>query len=278
MREQGKTRLGSLVIYLILVVYAVVSVGPFLWSVSISFARTEEVDLLTSNGFLPPHPTLDNYRLYLNQPLFLRWVMNSFLVAGVTTLGLLAFNSLAGYALARIRFPGRNFFFWLILATMMVPSVVIIVPQYVLLNKLGWLNSYQGLTVPFMANAFGVFLMRQFFLSIPADLEEAARLDGLSRFGIFWRVILPLARPALAAQLIFQFLGQWNGFMWPFLIARAPEMFTLTVGLQSFKAVYYSFWNQVLAGSMFLTVPVVIVFLIFQRWFVQGITLTGMKG
>lgn len=265
-------------VYLILILYTLISVGPFLWSVSISFARTEDVDTLPQHFFLPPRPTLENYILYLQQPLFLRWVLNSFIVAGVTTLGLLFFNSLAGYALARIRFPGREFLFWLVLATMMVPSVVIIVPQYVLLNRLGWLNSYQGLTVPFMANAFGVFLMRQFFLSIPVELEEAARIDGLGRFGIFWRVILPLARPALAAQLIFQFLGQWNGFMWPFLIARSPEMFTLTVGLQSFKAEYYSFWNQVLAGSMFLTVPVVIVFLIFQRWFIQGITLTGMKG
>lgn len=266
------------VMYAVLIAYTLVSIGPFLWSLSISLARTEDVDLVPRNWFLPPRPTLDNYQLYLSQPLFLRWVLNSFLVAILGTLGLLFFNSLAGYALARLRFRGRTVIFWTVLATMMVPGVVIIVPQYVLLSRLGWLNTYQGLTIPFMANAFGIFLMRQFFISIPVELEEAAKIDGLSRFGIFWRVVLPLSRPALAAQAIFQFLGQWNGFMWPFLIARSPEMFTLTVGLQSFKSQYYSFWNQVLAGSMFLTVPVLVIFLLFQRWFIKGITLTGLKG
>ncbi len=275
--EVTKNRYILAVLYTILILYSLITVGPFLWSVSTAFTKTEHVDLLLQNWGLPPEPTLENFKLILGSGDFGRWFINSLIVAGIGTVGKVFFNSLAGYALARIRFPGRDLFFWMILATMMIPGVVILIPQYLILHKLGWLDTYQGLIIPFIVNAFGIFLMRQFFISIPVSLEEAAFLDGLSRFGIFWRVVLPLTKPALAAQFIFNFLGDWNNFIWPNLIARSREMYTLTVGLQTFKTEYYSFWNQVLAGSMFLTIPVIIVYLILNRWFIKGITLSGIK-
>lgn len=276
--EVSKSHAVRLLLTAILILYALITIGPFLWSVVTAFTKTQHVDLLIKRWGIPPEPTLDNFRLILRSPDFGRWFFNSLLVASLGTAGKVFFNSLAGYALARIRFPGRELFFWGILATMMIPGMVILVPQYLILNRLGWLDTYQGLIIPFLVSAFGIFLMRQFFLSIPVELEEAARIDGLGRFGIFWRVVLPLTKPALAAQVIFNFLGDWNSFFWPNLIARSREMYTLTVGLQTFKNEYYSFWNQVLAGSMFLTVPVIILYLILNRWFIKGITITGLKG
>ncbi|MBP2017300.1 multiple sugar transport system permease protein [Symbiobacterium terraclitae] len=266
------------VLYVLLIGYALITVGPFLLSVSTALTKTQHVHLLFKNWGLPPEPTLENFKYILKSGDFGRWVFNSVVVAGLGTLAKVFFNSLAGYALARIRFPGRELVFWAILATMMIPAAVILIPQYLILSKLGWLDSYYGLIVPFTVSAFGIFLMRQFFSTIPVELEEAAQIDGLSRFGIFWRVVLPLTKPALAAQIIFNFLGDWNNFLWPNLIARSREMYTLTVGLQTFKNEYYSFWNQVLAGSMFLTIPVIIIYLILNRWFIKGITITGMKG
>jgi multiple sugar transport system permease protein len=276
--EVEKNRTVRAFLYLILILYAIVTVGPFLWSVATALTKTEHVDLLIHRWGIPPEVTLENFRYILKSGDFDRWLLNSLIVAGLGTLGKVFFNSLAGYALARMKFPGRDLLFWVVLATMMIPGVVLLIPQYLILNKLGWLDTYQGMIVPFLVTPFGIFLMRQFFLTIPVELEEAAELDGLGRFGIFWKVILPLTRPALAAQVIFNFLGDWNNFLWPNLIARSREMYTLTVGLQSFKQEYYSFWNQVLAGSMFLTVPVILLYLILNRWFVKGITLSGMKG
>jgi multiple sugar transport system permease protein len=160
---------------------------------------------------------------------------------------------------------------------MMVPGQVILVPMYILLSNLGWINTYAGLTVPFLVQSFGIFLMRQFFLSIPRELEEAAFLDGLSRWGTFWRIVMPLAKPALAAQTIFMFMGNWNSFMWPNLLASTDDMYTLPVGLNTLYGEYDAFWNNILAGAMFMTIPVIIVFIIFQRHFIKGISTTGIK-
>lgn len=276
--EVGSNRAVRFFLYVILIAYGVITVGPFLWSVATALTKTEHVDLLIHRWGIPPEITFENFTYILKSGDFGRWFLNSLIVAGVATLAKVFFNSLTGYALARIRFPGRELLFWVIMGTMMIPGAVILIPQYLVLNKLGWLNSYSGLIVPWAVSAFGIFLMRQFFMTIPVELEEAGQLDGLSRFGIFWRVVLPLTKPALAAQIIFNFLGDWNNFLWPNLIARSREMYTLTVGLQTFKNEYYSFWNQVLAGSMFLTVPVIIIYLILNRWFIKGVTISGMKG
>ena len=276
--DAPKRPLLRTLLYLIAGLYAVITLGPFLISVATSLTRTQDVDKLVEHGMIPPVPTLGNYTYLIQNGHFGLWTVNSLLVGVLTVAGEILFNSLAGYALARIRFPGRQFLFWCVLATMMVPGVVLLVPQYIMLTRLGWVNSFQGIIVPYLSTAFGIFLMRQFFITLPVELEEAARIDGLGRWGIFWRVMLPLSRSALVAQTIFAFLGSWNNFMWPFLVARSVDVFTLPVGLQSFKVQHYQFWNQVMAGSMFLSIPVIIIFLILQRWFTRGISLTGLKG
>lgn len=267
-----------IILYVLLVLYAAITLGPFVWSVSTSLARTPDVPNLLQTYLVPPEPTLDNYGYIVSTGRFPRWVLNSVIVAGSTLVLKVLFDSACGYALARIDFRGRNLVFWTVMSTMMVPAVVLLVPQYLILNRLGWLNTYQGLIVPFSAHAFGIFLMRQFFLNQPRELEEAARVDGLGRWGIFWKIAMPLARPALAALAIFSFIGDWNAFMWPNMIARSADMFTLPVGLQFFKTEHYSFWNIVMAGSMFMTLPAILFFVAFQRWFVKGISLSGLKG
>ena len=261
-------------LYLVVIGYAVLTLIPFLWSIYTSLKTTPDIDKLwVSLSDL----TIQNYTFIVTKFPFVTWFMNSVFVSLVVTLGNLLFNTLAGYALARINFPGRKLLFYVVLAVMMVPGQVVMIPVYIMLANWGWINTYWGFTVPFLTQSFGIFLMRQFFMALPKELEEAATIDGLSRWGVFWRVALPLARPALAAQTIFMFLGNWNSFMWPSLLASSDDMFTLPVGLNSFHWQYVAYWNQDLAGTMFMTIPMLIVFLIFQKWFIKGIATTGIK-
>lgn len=261
-------------LYTVVIAYAVITLGPFIWSIITSLRPTSEIDSLRINF---KHLTLDNYKMIISQFPFLRWFLNSLIVAIIVTLGNILFNSMAGYALARINFAGRNLLFIIVLALMMVPGQVVMVPTYIILSKLGWVNTYWGLTIPFLTSSFGIFLMRQFFLSIPKEIEEAATIDGLSKFRIFLQIVLPLSRPALATQFIFMFTGNWNSFLWPSLLTSSDNMYTLTVGLNSFYGQYYQFWNQVMAGAILLTLPMILIFLIFQKQFVKGISTTGLK-
>ncbi|WP_018131202.1 carbohydrate ABC transporter permease [Effusibacillus pohliae] len=267
-------RMSRLLFYAVVIGYAVLTLIPFLWSLYTSLKTTPEIDKL----WVPfSHLTIENYKYIVTQFPFFRWFLNSVLIAVAVTLGNLLFNTLAGYALARIRFPGRTLLFYVVLAVMMVPGQVVMIPVYIMLANWGWINTYWGFTIPFLTSSFGIFLMRQFFLSLPRELEEAATIDGLSRWGIFWRIALPLAKPALAAQTIFMFLGNWNSFMWPSLLASSDDMYTLPVGLNSFHWQYVAYWNVDMAGTMFMTIPMIIVFLIFQKWFIKGIATTGLK-
>lgn len=260
--------------YAVAIVYAIITLGPFIWSIITSFKPTNDINNL---GINVNHFTLSNYKMIINNFPFLRWFFNSLIVAILVTIGNILFNSMAGYALARINFHGRNFLFIIVLALMMIPGQVVMVPTYILLSKFGWINTYYGLTIPFLTSSFGIFLMRQFFLSIPREVEEAAVIDGLSRFKIFLQIVLPLSKPALTTQFIFMFTGNWNSFLWPSLLTSSDNMYTLTVGLNSFYGQYYQFWNQVMAGAILLTLPMIIVFLIFQKQFVKGISTTGLK-
>lgn len=269
-------RLLRLLFYTVVVGYACLTLVPFLWSIFTTLKATPDINKL----WVPLSDlTFVNYLniVFSDQYPFARWFLNSFVVALIVTGGNLIFNSMAGYALARIQFPGRTLLFMTILAVMMVPGQVILVPTYILLSNLNWIDTYAGLTVPFLVQSFGIFLMRQFFLSVPRELEEAAFLDGLSRWGTFWRIVMPLAKPALAAQTIFIFMGNWNSFMWPNLLASSDDMYTLPVGLNTLYGEYNAFWNHILAGAMFMTIPVIIVFIIFQRHFIKGISTTGLK-
>ncbi|MBA2872702.1 multiple sugar transport system permease protein [Anoxybacillus calidus] len=272
-----KFHIGKAILYTMLVLYAIVTLIPFLWALSSSFKNLEEIVSGTIN-FIPKDFTLDNYKqIFIEQEMFPRWLFNSLFIAVTVTLLNLLFNSMAGYVLARLSFPGKKTLFIIILAVLMIPAQVTMIPNYLILKQLGWLNSYQGMIVPVMINATFIFMMRQFFINFPKELEEAAALDGLSRFGIFFRIVLPLARPALAAQAIFVFMGSWNDFMRPLIILSDPAMFTLPLGLNTFKSQYISYWNYIMAASMVFTLPMLVIYVFFNRYFIKGISFTGGK-
>jgi multiple sugar transport system permease protein len=265
-------------LYLVLTLYAVITLIPFMWALSASFKPLSEIVSGESN-FVPHNFTLDNYKqIFLQEPLFFRWLFNSVFIALCVTILNLLFNSMAGYALARLRFQGKHFWFFLILAVLAVPAQVTLIPTFLILKAIGWLNSYQGMIVPSMVNATFIFMMRQFFINFPKELEEAAQLDGLTPFGIFRYIVLPLAKPALAAQAVFVFMGSWNNFLLPVVILFDPEMFTLPLGLNTFKGQYISYWNYIMAASMVFTLPALSIYAFFNRYFIQSVTFTGGKG
>jgi len=268
----------KVLLYVVLTLYAVITLVPFLWALSASFKPLSEIVNGGSN-FIPKNFTLDNYKqIFLQEPLFWRWLFNSIFIAVCVTLLNLIFNSMAGYALARLRFVGKNFWFFLILAVLAVPAQITLIPTFLILKAIGWLNSYQGMIVPGMVNATFIFMMRQFFVNFPKELEEAAQLDGLNTFGIFRYIVLPLAKPALAAQAVFVFMGSWNNFLLPVVILFDPEMFTLPLGLNTFKGLYISYWNYIMAASMIFTLPALGIYAFFNRYFIQSATFTGGKG
>ncbi|MBG9452066.1 ABC transporter permease [Cytobacillus firmus] len=272
-----KKSFSKRLLYVILVLYAVTTLVPFLWALSSSFKTLEEIISGTMN-FIPKNFTLANYQqIFVEQDLFPRWLLNSLIIAVIGTLLNIIFNSMAGYALARLAFPGKKTLFIIILAVLMIPAQVTMIPNYLILKELGWLNSYQGMIVPAMINATFIFMMRQFFINFPKELEEAAQLDGLSRLGIFFKVVLPLAKPALAAQAIFVFMGFWNDFMRPLIVMTDTKMYTLPLGLNTFKGQFVSYWNYIMAASMVFTLPVLLLYAFFNRYFIKGISFTGGK-
>lgn len=274
-----KKKLGAvrILVYAILILYAITTLVPFLWALSSSFKTLQEI-VGGTISFIPKQFTLDNYRqIFIEQELFPRWMFNSIFIAVIGTALNLLFNSMAGYALARLRFPGKKAVFITILAVLMIPAQVTMIPNYLILKELGWLNSYQGMIVPAMINATFIFMMRQFFINFPKELEEAAEMDGLSKLGTFFKIVIPLARPALAAQAIFVFMGSWNDFMRPLIVMTDIEMFTLPLGLNTFKGQYVSYWNYIMAASMVFTLPVLLIYAFFNRYFIKGISFTGGK-
>lgn len=268
----------KILLYAVLTLYAIITLIPFLWALSASFKPLTEI-VAGEPNFLPKNFTLDNYKqIFIEEPLFLRWFFNSVIIAIAVTILNLLFNSMAGYALARLRFRGRRFWFFLILAVLAVPIQVTLIPTFLILKIFGWLNSYQGMIIPNMVNATFIFMMRQFFVNFPRELEEAAALDGLTTFGIFRHIVLPLAKPALAAQAVFIFMSSWNNFLLPVVILFDPEMFTLPLGLNSFKGQYISYWNYIMAASMVFTLPALAIYAFFNRYFIQSVSFTGTKG
>lgn len=268
---------SKVILYTLLILYAAITCLPFAWALSASFKPLAEI-ISGGVNFIPQQLTLENYqRIFIQEPLFGRWLFNSVVVAASVTICNLLFNSMAGYALARIRFPGNQLLFFLVLAVLMVPIQITLIPTFLILKYLGWLNTYQGLIVPNIVNATFIFMMRQFFVNFPKELEEAAALDGLGYLETFFQIVLPLAKPALAAQAIFIFMGAWNNFLTPLLILSDPEMFTLPLGLNTFKGQYISYWNYIMAASMVFTIPALLIYALFNRYFIQGVTFTGGK-
>jgi multiple sugar transport system permease protein len=264
-------------VYAVLIGGLVVLVGPFLWMLLGSFRPDRELKQVPPS-WLPQNPTLDNYRTLFTELDFPTYFFNSTVVAVVITVGNLIFCSMLGYALAKLHFPGKRIIFALVLGTLMVPFVVTFVPLFVLVSNLGMVNTFPGLILPFLAGPFGVFLMRQFFLSLPDELIHAARVDGAGEFRIFWSIMLPLCKPALATLGILTFLASWNNFLWPLVVAQTEDKYTLPVALSIYaigenKADY----GLLMAGSVAIIIPILVVFLVLQKHFVRGIAMTGIK-
>jgi multiple sugar transport system permease protein len=263
-------------IYALLTVSALVTVVPLLYMVSLSL-QTETETLAADPVLWPASPQFGNYAELFERAPFGDFIVNSLVVAGAITVAHLLFDPLVGYVFAKFRFPLRNTLFVLLLATLMVPFFVRMIPLYVMMAGLGWLDSYQALITPFLMDAFGIFLMRQFIQPIPDDLISAARIDGASELTIYRKIILPQARPALAVLGLFTFVFQWNEFLWPLVATTTPEMRTIPVGLTLFNQEYFTLWHLTAAGSVILFVPTAVLFLVSQRYFVRGITLTGLR-
>jgi len=272
-RDPRRT-VARLFLYAILLVGGLAMIFPFVWMVVSSLKTAQEI---TSLALIPEHPTLDNYRRVFGATQFVRWFINSLIIAGITTASVAFFDSLAGYTLAKFRFPGQQLVFIMILSTLMVPTEMLVIPWYLMSINLHWSNSYWGIMFPGVMSAFGVFLMRQFFENVPNELLDAARIDGVSEFGLFWRIALPLVRPALAALCIFTFLGNWNAFLWPLIVTRTPEMRTLPVGIAFFSSEAGSAYELIMTAAALATIPVLVIFAIFQRQIIKGVALTGLK-
>ncbi len=276
-RKLGAFTVGQWLLALFLLPTALFMLAPFVWMVSTSLKTSGQVFEYPPN--LIPHPIeWGNYLKVFTVLPFARFFLNSFIVAASVTVLQLVTSSLAAYAFARLRFPGRDALFLGYLGTLMIPGQVVIIPNFILLRYLGWINTYQGLILPAAFSAFGTFLLRQFFLTIPNELEDAAVVDGASRFQIYLRVILPLSGPALSALAIFTFLFQWNSFLFPLVVTNSVDMNTLTVGLRTLQGQYNTAWTLLMAGSVVALLPVLLVFVVAQRYFIRGITLTGLGG
>lgn len=272
-------------IYAALLVVLLITLGPFVVMVSTSLKAPWETFVYPPT-LLPQQVTPQNYSLAWSQSAVPRGVYNSFVVAAVSVLTNLLFGSLAAFAFARMEFPARRFFFWVVLATMMMPAAVLVVPLMFIIKNMpfggaqGWFNTYQGLIVPGAVTAFSVFFMRQYFLSIPRDLDEAATIDGASPWQVFWLVALPLSRPGLAIVAIFTFLSRWNEYLWPLIVARQPSMYTAQIALRSFVLTYTVEWQKFMAAGVMIALPVLLLYLILQPYFEQslGALGRGVKG
>ncbi|MDQ2673253.1 MAG: carbohydrate ABC transporter permease [Chloroflexota bacterium] len=271
----------KVVAYALLIGYALLMFVPFAWSVSTSFKPNSEVFDLT---WIPQSPTVEGYVTVWNEldPGLPRLFLNSFIIAGAVTLGNLVLGSLAGYAFARLHFPGRDVLFVLVLATLMIPDQLRVVPVYNMLITFGLVGrgveAYIGIILILVISGTSIFLLRQYFLSIPRDLEEAARIDGAGYLRTFWSVMLPLASPALAAVAVLQFQGTWNGFFWPVILLRDRDQWTLPLALAQFQDLYQTQWAPLMALVVLATLPILVLYLFFQRYFVEGIAASGVKG
>lgn len=281
MRKTKKQKALKILLYTILIIYAFVTFYPFMWAVAASFKPLAEITSgnlsLWSDNF-----TLEQYR-YLFDPvsgsLFPQWLMNSIIISVIGTTVNIFLNTMAGYALARLQFPGRQRIYYGILAMMMVPTQVLLIPNYLIIQNLGMMDSFAALILPMAINISNIFMMHQFFLNFPKDVEEAARIDGLSRVGTFFRIVMPLAKPSIATQGVFVFMGFWNNFLSPMLYLKTQSKFTLTVGLQMLQSADQGgqMWNRVMAASILTILPIIVLYIIFNRYFLQGVRMDGEK-
>ena len=273
-----KISVGRVFLYLILILAAVATVYPFLWMVSASFKPLKEI-VGGNLSLISDNMSLDNYKYIMGRSsLFPKWFLNSFIIATIGTIVNVFVNTMAGYSVSRLSFPGRDKIYHLLLALMMVPAQVLLIPNYLILQRLGLLDTYSALILPAAANIGNIFLMRQFFMNFPKEVEEAASIDGLGRYSRFFRICMPLARPTIATQAIFVFMGFWNEFTKPMLYIKTQSKYTLTLGLQSFQSQNAgTMWHQVMAAACISVLPIIIIYLIFNKYFLVGVRMDGEK-
>ncbi|MGF7206478.1 multiple sugar transport system permease protein [Skermanella aerolata] len=268
-------RPGKVIAWTLLFLGGVVMVTPLLFMLSTSLKPASDVYDLR---LIPARPTLENYLAVFEDGRFPGWILNSLFIATVVTLSNLFFDSLVGYTLAKFKFRGRYLVFIAILSTLMIPTEMLVIPWYIMARDFGWLDSYWGIMFPGMMTAFGTFLMKQFFETVPDDFLEAARIDGLNEFQIWWRIAMPLVTPALSALAIFTFLGNWTAFIWPLIVTTSAELYTLPVGLSSFSVEQAIRWELIMTGASIATLPTLLIFIILQRFIVRGVVMAGLKG
>jgi multiple sugar transport system permease protein len=280
-RPERRIDAKSAILYAVLVIYGVFSLAPFVFALVSSFKT--EAQVLSTPPTLIPHPaTLSNYRTtFFSKDItlpFPRFILNSLVYASVTAFLNVILGAMAGYAFGRLKFPGKNVLYAVTLAVLMIPGYLIMIPKFLVANSLGLTNNYLALIIPAAVTPTTVFLMTQFLKTLPHELEESAYIDGASRWRTFWQIIFPLIRPAIITVAIFQFQAAWNDFIWPLLVMSDQNNYTLTVGLTFFKGVYFTSYGLLLAGAAVNIAPLVVIFFIFQRYFMQGASTSGLAG
>ncbi len=278
-RDVAVDRVIRVVAYVVLILVTILTIGPFYFSVALSFLPQPETVRFTLGSLIPSSSwQIDAYRDVIQTSDLPRWFLNSTIVALIWVVSRCLFDTMAGYAFARMNFPGKDFAFLAILSTLMIPGMVTLIPKFIILNNLNLLNTYGALTIPFLADAFGIFLMRQFFQNFPVDLEDAARLDGASRYRMFFQIALPNAGAALTTLVIFSFQGSWNSFLEPLIFISDANLRTLPIGLAFFRRENVTDYPIQMAVAVISIIPIVIIFFVFQRYFLQSQTSSGIKG
>jgi multiple sugar transport system permease protein len=273
-----RLRIQRAITYVCLIGVSISFLIPFVWLVLSALKQSDEIFVFPP-VWIPKHLEWHNFVDAMTEVPFGQYAVNTLIIAVLNVIGNVISCSLVAYGFARFRFPGRRILFMILLATLMIPSQVLLVPQFILFQKLGWVNTFLPLWVPsFFGTAFFVFLLRQFFMTIPVELEEAARIDGAGPFRIFFTIVLPLIKPALTAVAVFSFQGAWNDFLGALMYLNDPSKFTLQLGLAQFQGTFHTQWNLIMAASVVVMLPMLIIFFLAQRYFVEGITLTGSKG
>jgi multiple sugar transport system permease protein len=277
--RRSQPRIQQILIYALILSGAVVLSIPLLWLLSSSFKDTARIFLFPPQ-WIPDPWRFDNYSKVFEQIPFVRFYGNTILVTLLAVTGQIISASLVAFGFARLRFPGRDLLFLILLSTIMIPYHVTLIPTFVLFRLLGWLDTYAPLIIPYWlgGGAFYVFLLRQFYMRLPIELDDAARIDGASTFGIYWRVILPQAKPALGVVAVFTFLGHWNDFFNPLIYLNTTEKYTLALGINLFRGYQVTQWNLLMAASVMVTAPCIVLYAVAQRYFIQGIVFTGLKG
>lgn len=276
-KKKSSAVLRRVLLYIVLILIAVIMVVPFLWMLSTSL-KTQYDAVKIPPVWIPDPPRWENYvKLFTEQPMF-QFMLNTIKIVFFVVLGQLFFSSLAAYSFARISFKGRNVVFFFYIATLMVPGQVTMIPTYLMFAKAGLTDNHLALILPAFFSAFGVFLLRQFFMSLPRELEEAAEIDGCNPFMTYWRIMLPLVVPAMLTLGVFTLMNTWSDYMGPLIYLSSPEKYTMTLGIAYFKGVYTTQWNLVMAGSIVSVVPILIAYLCAQKYFIEGIAFSGVKG